>query len=189
LLNAGVLILKRINKYWVFIILCWLFSYLPYLSLGISAKTIESERFLYLPSLFFAASIIYTLFLLFKNKMFIFHVAAISIIVFNFFYFSRAAYIYQQNGKLVNKTFSLLQGQEPTKLIEIRNLPLTIYGIPVFRSGFKEGYHWLANPIYETQIVTIDSIPNTQSFLTLSLVLQGDKSILIFNATKPKMIP
>jgi hypothetical protein len=59
---------KLVTPIWIFIHICWILSYLPYLSLGISSKTIESERFLYLPSLFFALSIICTLFIAYAIK-------------------------------------------------------------------------------------------------------------------------
>jgi hypothetical protein len=46
---------------------------------------------------------------------------------------------------MVSDTFKLLNQQQPVVQLEVNNLPQTLRGIPVFRSGFNEGYHWLCN--------------------------------------------
>jgi len=176
---------KSHNKYLIFIMVCWLISYLPYLSLSISTKSIESERFLYLPSLFFSFGLIYTLFLLFRNQMKLFQIISVSIISFNGVNLIYAAEIFKNNGKLVKETYSLLGDNEPINILEVRNLPQTIHGIPVFRSGFKEGYDWLVNPVNLTNTVFIDSLKNSSKNLDPVIITIEEKTILKFESINP----
>lgn len=184
-LIAMVVVRKLYNKNWMFFLFCWLISYMPYVSLGISTISIESERFLYLPSLFFSIWVIYSMFLLLKYHQKLFHLLAIAVIIFNVVYFIKASGIYRQSGNLVEETFSILGDHQPIQKLEIKNLPLTIHGIPVFRSGFEEGYHWLVNPATITKIEILDSIENVSLRMMPEILNSQEKSILKFRSIKP----
>jgi hypothetical protein len=184
-LITAVFLKKLHNKYWVFIQLSWLISYLPYLSLGISATSIESERFLYLPSIFFAASICYSLYLVFKKNIIAFHLTSFIIIVFNAYHFYKASNYFRQNGELVRNTFSLLNEKRPIGLLEIKNLPHTIHGIPVFRSGFTEGFNWLVSPAEQTKIIVTDSIERSSFYLKPVIKPAENRVKLTFEVFNP----
>lgn len=170
---------KLITPIWIFIHICWIISYLPYLSLGISSKTIESERFLYLPSIFFSLSIMVTLFISFaKNKPVLFHVLCTVIITIHAVFFIKTANDYAEAGKTVSKTFMLLKQQQPILYLEVNNLPQTIHGIPVFRSGFSEGYRWILNN--QTVINVQDSMQFNEPIIVPTLLQKGDKHYLNF---------
>lgn len=170
---------RLITPIWIFIHICWILSYIPYLSLGISSKTIESERFLYLPSLFFALSIISTIFIAYAKKYpVLFHVLLTVIISIHAAFFINTANDYTEAGKTVSQTFKLLKKQQPIVNLEVENLPQTIHGIPVFRSGFSEGYRWLCND--QTSITVKDSIVLTELEIVPSLMKIGNKHFLSF---------
>jgi hypothetical protein len=188
LLSIPIIILlvrKSYDKNLMFILACWLISYLPYLSLGISTKSIESERFLYLPSLFFSVGLIYTLFILFKDQIKLFQIISVSIIAFNALNLMYAAEIFKNNGKLVEETYSLLSENEPIHILEVKNLPQTIHGIPVFRSGFREGYDWLVTPVNLTNALILDSLMNSSKKMEPLIITTEEKTILKFKSINP----
>jgi hypothetical protein len=170
---------KLITPIWIFIHICWILSYLPYLSLGISSKTIESERFLYLPSLFFALSLISTLYIAFaKKNPILFHLLCTAIIIIHGIFFIKTANNYSDAGKTVRNTFELLEQQQPIISLTVNNLPPTIHGIPVFRSGFSEGYRWILNN--QTVINVQDSMQFNEPIIVPTLLQKGDKHYLNF---------
>lgn len=170
---------KLITPIWIFIHICWILSYLPYLSLGISSKTIESERFLYLPSLFFAISIISTFFIAYaKKNPVLFHILCTVIITLHGVVFLKTANDYAEAGQTVSNTFHQLKQQQPINILEVNNLPQTIHGIPVFRSGFIEGYQWICND--QTSVIVKDSMQIGKSLTTPTLLKKGDKHYLNF---------
>jgi hypothetical protein len=68
--------------------------------------------------------------------------------------------------------------QQPILYLEVNNLPQTIHGIPVFRSGFSEGYRWILNN--QTVINVQDSMQFNEPIIVPTLLQKGDKHYLNF---------
>ncbi len=131
------------NKLIIFTVLCLLASYLPVISLGINTHTRESERFLYLPSIFACLLIAYAIYSL-KNKL-IKQGIVILVFIYNilFLYINRVNYI---NAGFISK--SIIDDVknippdifiQPVDRIELFNIPSTVNGIKVFDLGLPEG--------------------------------------------------
>ncbi len=131
---------KRINRFWLFFLLSWQISLLPFISLGISSSGYASDRFLYLPSLFFCCWIIYTLVLLFKNKISL-ELSFFVLFLYFSFLFTRSGLDYRKAGNLAKSTLTAIcnSTQNP---IHIDVLPLSYQGIPVLRYGVAEAIQW-----------------------------------------------
>ena len=146
--SAIVLLEKSRRMPWALFHAAWLFSYAPYLSLGISIHSIESERFLYLPSVFFCVALSYTLSSLYKKypqPHFLF--IPLALFGMHVYLLQSAANSYSLAGKTVKTTYLEIGKIKAGETIEIEKLPETINGIPVFRSGFTEGGLWLITDI------------------------------------------
>jgi hypothetical protein len=138
--------LYRQDKLWKWGVLFWLVSYFPYLSLGISINTPESERFLYLPSVLFVFLYFYTATLYLQySKKWVFDLIAAAFLFCHFSWFVKSAREYHLTGQLVKQTFKVLCNETNIESCTIQVLPHTVYGIPTFRSGFEEGYNWLCS--------------------------------------------
>ncbi|HSK12276.1 MAG TPA: hypothetical protein VK907_03620, partial [Phnomibacter sp.] len=143
---------------WYYLVAGWLLSYLPYLSLGISRSSAESERYLYLPSAFFSVLVVYSLYTLWfplKKRSF-FGVCSL-LFIFHCSWMANAANEYSSCGRLVKETFSALKGQQPISDITFSPLPATVHGIPTLRSGSMEGYKWLIDPTAMPRVVVRDT--------------------------------
>lgn len=131
------------DQFWWALLIGWLFSYLPYLSLGISLFTPESERFLYLPSALFTAFYVYTLATGFSGKRNqLPTITMVAFMVFHVIMFHKSSQQYQAAGGLVRETYKSIQNHSCDRLV-INHLPETVYGLPTFRKGFEEGQQWL----------------------------------------------
>ncbi len=149
---------KKSNRLpWILLHAGWLFSFAPYLSLGISIHTIESERFLYLPSLFLVVAILFTIdriYLLYRKPV-IFTIP-LMLLGMHIFYLQKAADLYKMAGNTVKETYIRLEVVNKGDRLVIKKIPETIEGIPVFRKGFSEGGVWLLKD-FETWRITIQS--------------------------------
>ncbi len=158
----------------------WAISYIPYLSLGIGVRTIESERFLYLPSLFFVVFIIFNIKNLccFRGKALVFHFLSVGFIVWHLFLLADNAHKYAASGELVKDTYRALAkaNVSDSDSLYLNNLPRTIKGVPVFRIGFEDGHRWLlgTNP----GIMAIDSI---DAYDNLYPVIKKNRNIFSVN--------
>jgi hypothetical protein len=134
---------KKINLFFLCLTAMWLFSYLPYLSLGIDTHGVEGERYLYLPSVFFIIWILYLVHQLFQTKQFL-------VIVFvltgaNLFYLQQSRNYYVKAGKITTETVLQISNQANKKRIFFNNLPQYNKGAVVFRIGLEDAAKWLGN--------------------------------------------
>ncbi len=128
---------------------CLFVSYLPYLSLGIDTHGVESERYLYMPSVFAVLLLSWSMIFIFYKYIFpLFLLLAIYQLFFLHFsrtYFSEASHISATTFNQVN----LLSNK---KRLFIDSLPDEVRGALIFRLGFTEGLEWLKKS------ETVDSI-------------------------------
>ena len=160
----------------------WMLSYLPYLSLGISLKTIESERFLYLPSMLFAGLFFYMLchWVKERNQRLFIHSISIFIITWHFFVLHSNAQSYKLAGQVVMETFQTIAALNLSgaDTLTIKGLPKTIKGVPAFRLGFEDGYKWLHG---EMPHVIIEDSMAFNNPVKAMIARQPNGALLIFD--------
>jgi hypothetical protein len=93
-------------------------------------------------------------------------------------FFFKTSNDYAEAGKMVRHTFKVLKEQQPIKSLSVNNLPETLNGIPVFRSGFSEGYRWLLNN--QTSIIIQHSIVPAVPYNVPTLMKKGNNHYLNF---------
>ena len=122
---------------------------LPVVSLGISVRSFESGRYLYLPALFLVIGLGAFITLMMQNKKL--RGAVISLSVFVCSYWLWGKYEASQDYKLASKYSRQVQEQlgqhflQSSEPLTIDTLHLSIGRLPVFRLGFKTGAQWLHN--------------------------------------------
>jgi hypothetical protein len=130
------------NSSFLWVVL-WVISYLPYLSLGIDTHGVESERYLYLPSIFSAILIVALLANMRSAKW--------SVILFglylgyHLYFLTREARAFAVASHLGRTTMEAVRANQHKQFYYFDQLPQENYGVPVFRLGLKEGIEWLAD--------------------------------------------
>lgn len=133
---------KLTDRLWLFLTGCWFISYLPFVSLGVSATGYESDRYLYFATAFASLWVIYSLYLL---TPFIPRIAAFSIaglFSFHIFFLSNASNDYEAAGKISETTMLMLKKNTSKGTVDIYKLPASWKGIPIFRYGFTDALNW-----------------------------------------------
>ena len=134
--------LKVINQFWKWLLLCWLCSYTLFVSLGISVTGYESDRYLYFSSVFLAAWVLYSLYLISRRFRTIAKVGTTLFVFYHLFFLQLAAGDYQTASSITKNTIEQLQQQPANATVTLVNLPITFKGIPTFRYGFAEAVSW-----------------------------------------------
>jgi hypothetical protein len=133
---------KRRNSIWlIFTISCFLFALTPYVTLGIDTHGTESERYLYLPSVFFCI-LVGTLIcnissILYRSSVCMF-VAGYFIVALGF-----SSKNYRLASDIVKNTFEVLNQVPQGDTVIFRNLPRDHRGAIMLGLGLSEGYEWL----------------------------------------------
>jgi len=118
-------------------------SLFPAINLGISSHSRESERFLYLPSVFLCILIIYSL-IKFDLSRPIFKLIILLLFIYNGYYTYINARDYTIAGNISTKVYNHFKKDVDTHdSIILTNLPQEFNGVPLFRIGLKEGLYWL----------------------------------------------
>ncbi len=144
LIVAAVLIKrKKVDNFLLFLVASWLLSYFPYVSLGVSSTGYESERYLYYPSLFLCATLVYAGLQLFQKPL---SRAVFGALLFSYhtFFFVRSAGHFKEVGKIAMEGMEVIKQVPLQKKIVVVDLPAYIRGVPVFNYGFMDGVAWLA---------------------------------------------
>ena len=135
---------------------CFLISPLPAISLGIDTHTSESERYIYLPSVFCILLIIEIIFLLIKNikTFFLFYLI---IAIANGFALYQSAHTYRFAGSVIKKSLQFINNSTMVNTIFIINKPLQYNGAVMFRAGLKDALNWVAPLCKYEKIDTLSS--------------------------------
>jgi hypothetical protein len=149
---------KSPYRSFIFSLIClFLLSFIPYIFLGIDTHTRESERFLYLPSVFFCIIIAVNIIKTNPSNKFL-----TSVYIFLFLYNAIFTYSNRRDynlagsiSKSIYRNVSNITSLRDT--ITVYNLPEQFNGVPVFREGFKEGLDWLFNT--DTSKIKIANTP------------------------------
>ena len=135
---------EKLNRFYLFVALGWLSSYVLFISLGVSVKGFESERYLYYPSLWLCLLTVMVLFHLVRQRsLFLVMLAAVGLYHFLFMY--NASSGFKQVSSYSKSSMSTFQSIPHNKRIVVQNLPVYSYGLPLYNYGFKDGIQWLCN--------------------------------------------
>jgi hypothetical protein len=149
------------------LVLIWLISLLPYITLSVDTKGLESERFIYMPS-FFVCLIIVTI--IFQFNLF-WRTGLITIFCcINILVLVAHANQYQFAGTVVKTTINAVNALYNKQKLFAENIPQENFGALIFRSGFNEGIDWLKNK------GTVDSVVQV-SQSNKDLILQKKYSV------------
>ncbi len=129
-----------VNKPMITLVLIFLLSFLPYISLGIDTHGVEAERYLYLPSVFtcFLIAVFFSFFRTKNAAVFFF----LLYLLYNLFYLLKSSNAFVIAGDITNKTMEIIKENKQVQNIYIRNLPGENYGVPIFRLGLEQGVNW-----------------------------------------------
>jgi hypothetical protein len=146
------LILWWVRNHWVrtkrifFVLpaLCFFVSLMPFLGLGIDTHDRESERFLYLASVFLCMLFAYGI--LYIGAGFKVQTGCLILFLgFQIFFLIQNAKDYRIAGNISASLFkSMSNVKDSADQIFIPILPVEYNGVPLFRVGFQEGAAWIA---------------------------------------------
>ena len=170
---------KRSNPLlWIAIVL-FLVSPLPEVSLGISTHNSESERYVYLPSVFFILLFVEILFQLIKSKIRSLIISILYILLqCCLLYVSAISYNFA--GNVVRKSLNSINSHSSAKIIYLINRPIQCNGALMFRAGFKNALDWICPDLNYSRIDTISSLSYTRdrTFSVYELNLENGLNVI-----------
>lgn len=160
------------NLFFVLLFIGFLISLLPYISLGIDTHDTESERFLYLPSVFWCLGIVYV-FIKWKFNSLFKLCCFILLMLFHCYYTYSNSYDYRIASEISKS--SLVDVNNYSKVnsaVCVKNIPKQFNGVKIFEMGFKEGLHWIyqtdTSELVLSNFIEIFPINKSISFFELS---------------------
>lgn len=131
----------------------FILSLTPYLTLGIDTHGVESERYLYLPSIFFCILLVYMLSSLRSKAL------ALSVFILYFLYHQyfllKSARAFVVASDVATKTIQTVKSNKTADHYYFKNLVQENYGVPIFRLGLQEGIAWQTGEVSNVKKVTI----------------------------------
>ncbi len=132
-----VFVSKKLDSFLLILIISFLCSLLPVVNLGISTHSRESERFLYLPSVFLCLLIILLLTkALSQSKML---VCFGGLVLYNTYFTYMNARDFGVASSISKAFYNHFERDQDSDTIILKGFPRQFNGLPLFRSGFKEG--------------------------------------------------
>ncbi|TBR18678.1 MAG: hypothetical protein EPO57_06030 [Chitinophagaceae bacterium] len=160
------------NLLFIFLSFCFLISLMPYISLGIDTHDTESERFLYLPSVFWCLTVGY-LFLKGNVNNTLKLSCFILLMLFHCYYTYSNSYDYRMASEISKS--SLVDVNNYSKVnsaVCVKNISKQFNGVKIFEMGFKEGLHWIyqtdTSKLVLSNFIEIFPINKSISFFELS---------------------
>ena len=151
----------------------FLICLLPAISFGIDTHDTEGERFLYLPSVFLAISVVIILSTLFKNKfVLIFCILVIaegSFLFYNYTSFKNAS-------RVTKETVKQFSSLENIKNLYCINLPSQFRGAYIFRNGFESAIK-LYTRVKNVKIVSKKEMEKTPASFYRATYLALDEAV------------
>jgi hypothetical protein len=141
------------------LVIMWLCSYIPYLSLGIDTFGSESERYLYLPSIFLC--VIIGIGIVNAAKVYKYVISLL-------FFFLHIVFMYQNRvaykvaSAVTASTVKELKNLSDKETIYVIQLPQENNGALIFRLGFEGAVKFFAHP--STKVVVVSKYDGNYSF-------------------------
>lgn len=145
---------KKTDKLWSLLLFNWILSYIFFVSLGIDTNGYESERYIYFPSLFLCAWLVYS-FSLISIKKPIPEILFITFLLYNIFFLNKSLQAFRNAGNLAKQTITSIQTNLGSKKIYINNLPDKAFGVPIFRFPFNKAIKWFSPNADTTKIIIV----------------------------------
>jgi hypothetical protein len=135
--------------------ICFLVALTPAVSLGISTHNSESERYIYLPSVFLVLWLTEIVSLLVRNTR---TMAVILVLVaaVNGYGLWQASRTYQLAGDVVKKSLALAGAKEDVRTLYLIHLPSQYEGALIFRHGFGPAADWICPELHYERLVMVD---------------------------------
>jgi hypothetical protein len=151
---------KRFQAIIFILILSWLVSLLPVVALGIDTKGTESERYLYLPSLFVCILIV-----LMAEKIFLKYWISciILIMLLHIIVLFKNSRNYRFAGEVTRTIIEQIQSINKENLF-VYDLPEEYHGALIFRVGFSEAVKWMQQGKKPVNIFVISTQQRNQHF-------------------------
>jgi hypothetical protein len=153
---------KKVSPLLGLLIFCFLISPLPAISLGINTHNSESERYIYLPSLFCILLIIEIMFLLFSNKNLVTVMLTLFLIIHSYLFY-QSAQSFSFAGDVIKKSLNAINTYPSVNVIHVINRPVEYKGAIMFRSDFQDALNWICNNCKYNKIDTVSSFDYTKS--------------------------
>ena len=131
------LLLKMLDSFLLILVISFLCSLLPVVNLGISTHSRESERFLYLPSVFLCLLIIIIVTRILSHSKMLLCFAGL--VLYNIYFTYTNARDYGVAGSISKAFYNHFESYHGNDTILLKGFPRQFNGLPLFRSGFKEG--------------------------------------------------
>jgi len=128
--------IRRVNTVPVRLVLCFLISLLPYLSLGIDTHGTEGERYIYLPAVFAVLIIVYAVANI-KTQALQYAVVLFAVAIYGGKLYINAVN-YRFAGSVVKQTVTQLVNTPNNAAITITGLPKSQYGALIFGRGISD---------------------------------------------------
>jgi hypothetical protein len=141
---------NRNSLFHVLLVSLWIFSYLPYLSLGIDTHGTEGERYLYLPSIFFCIWIVNSLFS--AREPFWKNIIGVAFFAMHIIVLYEHRRNYEMASLVSRLSIDAINDQQNIRLLQVENLPQENHGALIFRNGLEHALLLFKKPN------TVDSV-------------------------------
>lgn len=144
------LVITLKNKCLIFLISCLIFSVLPTVTLGIDTHDSESERYIYLTTIFTIITIIH---LISKIPSPLFIIAFLFILILHSGILYSTSNHYKTASRITKNSLKCLSPLV-TDSIAVMNLPSQYKGALIFRTGFPEAVSWILDKKMQVNILS-----------------------------------
>jgi len=173
-----------LTKFLAIVLMLFVVSLLPVISLGVSFTDTQSERFLYFPSVFISIAVVYLLISIVRPALFFFFYATIWICCVMDLYLINGHWMVA--GELAQQSIKTINTQvgNSKKPILITNLPDNFKGAYVFRNGIYNAVQLFGNSQSKILFFATYNIHN----LNEQVIMKHTKSntTSVFEVTLPK---
>lgn len=148
---------RRTNYFLGLLLISWLIALTPVVSLGIDTKGTESERYLYLPTLFVCLFIVI---LIYRISNSVVRLGVIMVVMaFHLFFLYKSMVNYKFAGEVTKATIREIETLTNSGTLYVSCLPEEHYGALIFRTGFIEAVEWMkqTGAIGEVKIISIQA--------------------------------
>jgi hypothetical protein len=121
---------------------CLLISLLPAITLGIDTHNTESERFIYLPSVWCVLFLVEMIFLLVDRPVVAVRLLLLFIIL-HAIQFRHASLSYRYAGKIARRSLELIGADPPVRNLYLFHMPSQYEGALIFRAGIGPAVAWM----------------------------------------------
>lgn len=135
--------------------ICFLVALTPAVSLGISTHNSESERYIYLPSVFLVLWLVEIMSLLCRNNRVMIGLLLLVAMV-NGYGLWQASRTYRYAGDVVKRSLVLAGRKETVRTLYLIHLPSQYEGALIFRHGFGPGADWICPDLRYERLAVID---------------------------------